>query len=480
MNGIQDFFQAGDLVALRPLLLLTAGVLALVLAEVLGLARGARAGVFLATLLLAAWAHLGHVTDGPGLVLGGTYAADARTGAWGLLFLLSTFLAWVQARGYYRASSAFLGEHDLLLLTTPIGMSLMAGARDLVVFFIGLELLSIPLYCLAAFRRTRSASVEAGLKYFVLGAFSVAVFLYGAALVYTATGTLGIDEMRGHASLTSPLALAGIALLFASLLFKLSIFPFHLWVPDVYQGAPTPVTTLMATGTKAAALAFLLEVTFLLPERSATAVALLALVTMAVGNLAALGQKDLKRMLAWSGIAHAGTVLLLGAGARAAGLETEATRAALFYMAAYVVTAGGAFGLLAWLERDGEHFTRIDSLRGLARRRPGIAAAMALFLLSLGGIPATGGFLAKWFVFGVTVEAHLIAVTVAGALLSVVALGYYLRVIVAMYMQPEPEGQLPPLGQDASATFATAFCAALVLILGLFPGAFLDGVFRLG
>lgn len=480
MSELTEFFQPGDVRAVLPLLALTGGVLLLILAEIVDALRPARPAFFVASLLASGAACLGHLRDGVGLALGGTWAADERTAAWGLIFLVATFLAWIYARGYYRVNRGFLGEHDVLLLVTPIGMMMMAGARDLTVFFIGLELLSIPLYCLAAFRRARNESVEAGLRYFVLGAFSVAVFLYGAALVYTATGTLSLDAMRGmEDALGTPLALAGVGMIFASLFFKLSIFPFHLWVPDVYQGAPTPVTVLMATGTKAAAVAFLLEVTFLLPSGAAGFVALLALATMAAGNLAALAQKDVKRMLAYSGIAHAGTVLLVAAGARRAGLEAEATQAALYYMAAYVVTAGGAFGLLSWLEADGEHFTRLENLKGLARRRPGLAAAMTLFLLSLGGIPATGGFLGKWFVFSVTVRADMIAVTVIGALLSVVALGYYLRVVVAMYMEPEPEGQLPPLSQKATATFATAFCASMVLLLGVLPGSFLDGVFRL-
>ena len=477
---LTEFFQPGDFPAVLPLVVLTGGILVLLLGEIIDALRPLRPGVFIATLLGAGAAHVSHLDGGSGLALGGTYVADERTAAWGLIFLVATFLAWVYARGYYRTSKAFLGEHDILLLATPIGMTMMAGARDLTVFFIGLELLSIPLYCLAAFRRARNESVEAGLRYFVLGAFSVGMFLYGSALLYTAPGTLSLDLMRGmDTALSSPLALAGVGLIFASLFFKLSIFPFHLWVPDVYQGAPTPVTVLMATGTKAAAVAFLLEITFLLPSGAAGFVALLALATMAAGNLAALAQRDVKRMLAYSGIAHAGTVLLVAAGARRAGLEAEATQAALYYMAAYVVTAGGAFGLLSWLEADGERFTRLDSLKGLARRRPGVAAAMTLFMLSLGGIPATGGFLGKWFVFSVTVRADMIAVTVLGALLSVVALGYYLRVVVAMYMEPEPEGQFPPLTQKASATFATAFCASMVLLLGVLPGSFLEGIFRI-
>jgi NADH-quinone oxidoreductase subunit N len=189
-------------------------------------------------------------------------------------------------------------------------------------------------------------------------------------------------------------------------------------------------------------------------------------------------QSDLKRLLAYSGIAHAGTILLVAAGTIARpDLHAEATSAALFYMAAYVFTAGGAFGLLSWLEADGQVYTRISSLRGLARTRPGVAATLSLFLLSLGGIPATGGFLGKWLVFSVAVKADMIGLTIVGVLLSVVALGYYLRVIVAMYMEPAPEELAPPMTQRNWATFAASFCAAMVVLLGVLPGAFLGRVF---
>jgi NADH-quinone oxidoreductase subunit N len=370
-------------------------------------------------------------------------------------------------------------------------MHLMAGAQDLIVFFIGLELLSVPLYCLAAFRRRRDASVEAGLKYFLLGAFAAATFLYGAALVYTGSGTLSIVELKNAAAgEAAPLVTVGAALLAASVFFKVGVFPFHLWVPDVYQGSPTPIAGLMATGTKAAGFAFLISVSLsgsgqhgLLPAEAAPVVALIALITMGLGNLCALVQADLKRMLAWSGVAHAGTLLLLVAAALAGPADElrlarevfnrEITEAAIYYMAAYVFTAGGAFGLIAWLEADGEHFTKLASLEGLATRRPRIAAALALFMLSLGGIPATGGFLGKYFVFGATVHAGMIGVAVVGVLTSVIALGYYLRVVVALYMRPAPEDVAPPVTQRRSASIAMGVCVAMVLLLGVLPAVLL-------
>ena len=310
-----EFFE-GAAAALSPVITLTIGVLLLLIVEALpGLAR-LRHGVFVGAILAALWCQARLLAEPTGAVLGGTWVADATSSAWGMIFLVSALLAWAFGQRYYRVHRTFLGEHDVLVLCTPIGMMLMAGAQNLVVFFLGLELLSIPLYCLAGFRRTRDDSVEAGVKYFVLGAFAVAIFLYGAALLYTDTGTLSLAELR-TSGVGSAIGVAGVALMVASVFFKVGVFPFHLWVPDVYQGSPTPVSALMATGTKAAGFAFLLNATFLLPEDAAPWVVLIALLTMAAGNLGALVQEDLKRMLAYSGVAHAGTTLVVVAGALA-------------------------------------------------------------------------------------------------------------------------------------------------------------------
>lgn len=475
MSGFENPFDAAALSAVGPMAALGVGVLVLLLVGTLTHARGVRAAVVAASLACAAVLQVSLLRLGPGKeigpVLGGALVADHASALWGLLFLLATAVAWLFSLDYYDEDRPFTLEHDALLLTTPIGMLLMAGAGDLLTFFVGLELLSVPLYGLAAFRRDRPASVEAGLKYFLLGAFAAAFFLYGAALVYSSTGTISLARLR-ELGLESPLALAGTGLMTAGVLFKVSVFPFHLWAPDVYQGAPTPVTALMATGSKAAAFAFLLHVTFLLPASAAGALAALAIVTMAVGNLGALVQQDLKRMLAWSGIAHAGTVLLVVSAALAGDpVPDGAAKAALYYMAAYVLTAAGAFGLVAVLEREGGRLPTLDSLRGLSARRPVLASALVLFMLSLGGIPLTGGFLGKYLVFSASVRADQIAVAVVGVLLSVVALGYYLRVIVAMYMQPAPEGAPRSRSPTPPASvLAATVCAAGVLLLGVLPG----------
>lgn len=460
--------------AVLPLLTLGVGVVLYLLCDVVPALKNARGPLFVATILASGWAELRVLLaeNVPGLVLEGTFLAHRGTALFGLLFLAGALLAWIYSHGYYRENLPFKSEHDALMLTAPAGMMLMVGAGDLIVFFVGLELLSLPLYALCAFRRTRSHSVEAGLKYFLLGSFSSGLFLYGAALVYAAAGTMEIGQLFSR-DLSSPLAVSGLALVAASLFFKVSVFPFHLWAPDVYQGSPTPVTALMATGTKAAAFGFLIaNLSPLLPHGAAPVVTAIALVTMLVGNLGALVQDDLKRMLAYSSVSHAGTLLLLLAAGMHDPALTGALQAALYYLGGYLFTAMGAFGLLAWLESEDPSNTRLASLRGLGRRRPVVGGLLALFMLSLGGIPATAGFLGKWFVFSALVRADMIGAAIVGALLSTIALGYYLRVIVVLFMQ-EPEHEPAPSTARLAPTAASLVCGAFVLVLGLLPAPFL-------
>ena len=460
-----------------PLLCLAAGIVLALLAEIVPALKPARSLAFFGSLAAAAFFELRQLAEPSGVIFQGAFHATATTALWGLIFCAAAFIAWGYSQRYYTVEAPHKAEHDLLMLSSTMGMMVMAGAGDLLTFFVGLELLSVPLYALAAVRRVRSDSVEAGLRYFVLGAFAAGLFLYGTALVYTATGTFSLDGLR-EAQLDSPLALVGVALVAASLFFKVSVFPFHFWVPDVYQGSPTPVTTFMATGTKAAGFAFLLNVAFLLPPSAAGLIGAVAIVTMALGNLGALIQPNLKRLFAYSAIAHAGTLLLVVASTLAGDPRaTGPVDAALYYMAAYVFTAGGAFGLLALMEADGERFLQLDALRGLGRRRPGISAALSLFMLSLGGFPATGGFLGKYFVFSSTLRADLVWVSILGVLLSVVALGYYLRVILTIWMLPSEEGETGPQTRRLGASLLTGLCAAMVLFLGLFPGWFLERMF---
>lgn len=447
-------------------------------------ARGLRPLVVVGGLVGSMWASVCQLSDPAGSVLGGIFVSTPGTAMFGLIFALGALLAWVYSLGYYKDHlKDLLGEHDMLFLSAPAGMMLMVGATDLLVFFIGLEILSLPLYALTAFRRRRTDSVEGGLKYFLLGAFASAFYLFGASLLFVATGSLslaGLAESANGSIAMTPIFLAGAGLLMAGLFFKVSVFPFHLWVPDVYQGAPTPVTTLMATGTKAAAFGFMIPIAFILPVEATGIIAAIALLTMAAGNLGALVQTNFKRMMAYSGIAHAGTILLVIVAYLASGHDAASQQAgynaALFYLGAYLFTSTGVFGLMAMMEREGENMLTLDGMRGLAQRRPVVASAMTLFMLSLGGIPATGGFFGKWFVFVELVNQDMKGVAILGALMSVIALGYYLRVIVAMWMQPlEDESTAnTPAPQTLPASIATLVCVLGVLVMGLMPSLFLD------
>ena len=475
------FSGAAGAATLAPLILALGAVL-LLLIDILP-TRGLRPFVVVAAFVGALWASACQVADPAGAVLGGIYNSTAGTALFGIIFALGGLLAWVYSLGYYKDHlKGLLAEHDMLFLSAPAGMMLMVGASDLLVFFIGLEILSLPLYALTAFRRRRTDSVEGGLKYFLLGAFASAFYLFGASLLFVATGSLSLTGLAAASSgslATTPIFLAGAGLLMAGLFFKVSVFPFHLWVPDVYQGAPTPVTTLMATGTKAAAFGFMIPLAFILPVQATGMIAAVALLTMAAGNLAALVQTNLKRMMAYSGIAHAGTILLVVVAYLASGHNGDAHQAgynaALFYLGAYLFTSTGTFGLMAMLEREGEDKLTLAGMRGLAQRRPVVASAMTLFMLSLGGIPMTGGFFGKWFVFVQLVEQDMIGVAVLGALMSVIALGYYLRVIVTMWMQPLDDASDANVAapQALPASIATFVCALGVLAMGLLPGWFL-------
>jgi len=381
-------------------------------------------------------------------------------------------------------------EYLALILLSATGMLAMTTANDLVVVFLALEILSIPLYVLAAFDRRRLASQEAGIKYFVLGAFSSAVFLYGVALVYGATGTTSLTGISRFLSantlLDEGVLLIGLGLLLVGLGFKVAAVPFHMWTPDVYQGAPTPVTAFMSSATKVAGFAALLrvfQVSFPLFRNDwRPAVGALAIASLAVGSIAAVVQNDVKRMLAYSSIAHAGYILIGFAAAAVAdgGASARGLQAALFYLLVYAFMTIGAFAVVTIVARS-SHDARhtLSEYRGLAAERPALAALLAFFLLAQAGVPFTGGFVAKLQVFAAAVDAREYYLAIAGVVAAVVAAFFYLRVVVTMYSGgDEPAEAAEPrrrqLRVDPPAAAALAVTAALTLVLGILPGAFLD------
>jgi NADH-quinone oxidoreductase subunit N len=423
--------------------------------------------------LLAALASVWLLATGPGRgsVMAGAVAADDYALFLQALLLGAAAVAVLLSPGYLRESGIERGEHYALLLLSVFGMLGLVSGLELVSIFVALEIMSIALYAMVGMDRRRPESQEAALKYFVTGAFASAFLLYGIALVYGAAGTTSLDRIARTMGLLSPeatgLAVLGTALLLVGFGFKVASVPFHSWAPDVYEGAPTTVTAFMSAGVKVAAFGVLLRVLGqALPALAAQwqpLVAALAFVTMVVGNLAALAQTNLKRMLAYSSVAHAGYLLAAFVAAPA-----RAGEAVLFYLVAYAAVNLGAFGALAALARDGREPLALRDLAGLADRRPALAAAITVFLVSLTGIPVTAGFVGKFYLFNAAVAAGWVSLALVGVAMSVVSAYYYLRVVVAMYMrEPAGEDDWSPVAPGAA--FALGFSVAVTLLLGVWP-----------
>ncbi len=414
-------------------------------------------------------------------------AAEHTGPAYSHLFSNDTFSLFVHVVVIGAAALAILGSLDYLdregiqrgefyalVLFAVAGMGMLAGANELVTAFIGLEMSSIASYVLAGFRRRAEPSNEASLKYFLLGSFATAFFLYGIAMVYGATGTTRVDMVPAaleSAGRLPVLALLGLGLIFTGLGFKVVAAPFQAYAPDVYEGAPAPVTALLASAPKAATFALMVRV-FSVSFQSAGpiwfwAIWVSAVLTMFIGNLGALVQNNVKRMLAYSSIAHAGYILVAFAASTELGVA-----AVLFYLAAYVLMKAGAFLVVTHVSQEGERRLSIQDYAGLGVRQPALAACFSLFLLSLLGLPATGGFLGKFFAFQAALERQghaFIWLVVIAAINSVIGAYYYLRVIIAMYFWP-PSQDYTPSPVAPALTLALTAAAAGVVYLGLLPG----------
>jgi NADH-quinone oxidoreductase subunit N len=359
------------------------------------------------------------------------------------------------------------GEYYALILFSVAGMLVMVSAVDMLPVFLGLELMSIPIYVLAGFDRRRLRSNESALKYFLIGSFASAILLYGVALLYGASGATSFAAIRAGFDPASPLCLTGLGFVVVGFAFKISSVPFHQWTPDVYEGAPSAVTAFMSVTVKLAAFAALLRVLALsfdpLGEQLQDVLWVLAALTLVVGNVMAVIQENIKRLLAYSSIAHAGYLLIGFVPGTAEGYA-----AVVFYLVAYLFMNLGAFAIVVVLANRGQDCERMESLAGLAQSRPVIAALMTLFMISLAGIPGTAGFMGKLFVFKAAVEAGQVPLAILGVLMSVVSVYYYLRVPVLMYMH-EPGEEAPRLGISSGEGFVLSVCALGVLYLGLFP-----------
>ncbi len=468
-----------DFHVVLPILVVVAyGLLVLVLTPAFRGAARLLAGASLFGLGLSAWFTFKlrgvELTTANGLVLVDDFALY-----FDLLFLLAGAIAILASVQYLEREKAHHGEYYALVLFSVAGMMTMVSSENLLVIFLGLELLSIPLYVLSGFTRDKVRSVEAALKYFLLGAFSTGIILYGMAFVYGACGSLELRRLAAAlnaGSASHSLFAIGIGLVLVGFAFKIAAVPFHAWVPDVYQGAPTPVVALMAAGTKAAAFGALLRVVHTgLPAAGGIdwrgALTILAILTMTLGNVIAIAQRNIKRMLAYSSIAHAGYLLVAVVSPVASGVQGVA-----FYLLSYTFMTMGAFIVASMVGRsggEGEEGYSLSAYAGLGRRRPVMALVMTVFLLSLVGIPGTAGFIAKLYVFKAAVEGRLWVLAAIGLLNSVIAAYYYLTPVVAMWMQPEAEGP-GPARAGVSVSAALAICGVATLAFGIYPAPLLE------
>jgi NADH-quinone oxidoreductase subunit N len=388
------------------------------------------------------------------------------------LLLLSGLLGIGLSFGYIKRMNLERGEYYTLMLFSISGMMLMAQAGDLIVVFLALELLSIPLYVLAAFDRPKVESEEAGLKYFLLGAFATGFVVYGTTLVFGATGTTslnGIVTFLGSNGAPNLLLSIGAALILVGLGFKIAAVPFHMWTPDVYQGSPTAVTAFMAAGAKIAGFAALLRVfATAFPSIAVDMTGVLwaiSALTMVLGNLIAISQSNIKRMLAYSSIAHAGYILMAFVPYGNKDVASVSVAAGLFYLVSYAITNFGTWGVVIALEKAEGKGLEIRDYAGLGRKYPGLAAAMTIFMLSLIGLPPTLGLVGKFYLFRAVIAGGFTGLAIIGVLTSLVSAYYYLRVVVTMYMQ---EGD-PERSRESFLDFTTAFTAIATVVISLVP-----------
>ena len=465
--------QSADYVRILPEIVLSIfGMIVMMLEPLLDEGTGQKIlGLIALAGALAALGATWFMAQAPGLAFWNMVQVDGFSVFFHVLVIAIAAVVILSSYEYMAVQRIRAGEYYALILFGAVGMALMSSAVELVLIFIALEISSIASYVLTGFRRHEAASAEASLKYFLLGSFATAFFLYGVALMFGATGSTNIDQIS-RALLAGPipvLAFVAVALMFVGLGFKVAAAPFHVWTPDVYEGAPAPIVGLMSTAPKAAAFAVLLRIVFVInvPGRL-WLIWVSAALSMTLGNVAALVQNNVKRLLAYSSIAHAGYLLVAFAA-----MPDLGTSAAMFYTAAYAAMNLGAFAVVSHFANAGERYVTLEDYEGLGRSSPLLAATLTIFLLSLIGIPMTGGFFAKFYVFSAAVNANLIWLTIIGVLNSGVGAYYYLRIIVVMYMR-ESRKEVPVTRIPLPLGLALVFCLVATLYLGIFPGRVLQ------
>ena len=409
-----------------------------------------------------------------GTEFSGMFEVDSYSLFFNIIFLVSTILVALISLSYLGRDDKKQGPYYLLILLATLGMMLMAAGNELIIVFLGLELMSLSLYVLAGYFRESPASSEAGMKYLLLGAFASAFFLYGIALIYGATGTTSIPEIAAKLTTESqsPLLLAGMFLLIVGFGFKVAIVPFHQWAPDVYEGAPTTIAAFISAGPKAAGFAAFIRIFMdALPDLQLQwggVLVLLAILTMTIGNIVAIAQTNIKRMLAYSSIAHAGYVLI---GLAAANKEGESS--AMLYLLIYCVMNIGAFGAVILARSAEGESLMISDYAGLGFQKPLLGGFLTLMLLSLAGFPPTAGFVGKFYLFKAAVGSELYWLVIFGAVNTAISAFYYLRVVVTMYMR-EPEEELEFNPYPSTLVIGLVLASIGVLLIGILPSLLLN------
>jgi NADH-quinone oxidoreductase subunit N len=427
----------------------------------------------IAVLLAAAVGVIGVSARGAAVTFAGMFVTDDFAAFMKVLALIGTALALVLSSDFNRREEIDRFEYPVLFLYAALGMMMMISANDLISLYLGLELQSLSLYVVAAFRRDTLRSSEAGLKYFVLGALSSGMLLYGASMVYGFTGTTSFAALSGMFTDHGPSVgvVVGLTFVIAGLAFKVSAVPFHMWTPDVYEGAPTPVTAFFAAAPKIAAIALFMRVMIGpfgdLVEQWQQILVLISILSMALGAFAAINQDNIKRLMAYSSIGNIGYALIGLATGTAVGV-----RGILIYMTIYMITTIGAFACILTMRRQGRTVESISDLAGLSKTSPGIALALAIFMFSLAGIPPLAGFFGKLYVFLAAIESGLYALAVIGVLTSVVGAFYYLRIVKLMYFDDAAEPFDMPVSREVRSVIAVT--GVLILLFFLWPGPVVD------
>jgi NADH-quinone oxidoreductase subunit N len=451
-----------------PLMILTSTVLIAMLVEAVRKTRPV--AIYYVSMTGTALAAIFSIIDiaAEGQGFGGMIQYGGYASFFGALLNSVTFATIILSRSYFERQHYHRGEFYILLLFATIGTMLIASANDLIILFLGIELMSVCLYVLAGFIRTKERANEAALKYFLLGAFVTGFLLYGIALVYGATGTTNLLIIRGlfNAVSTNLLFVIGGGLIMVGLAFKVAAVPFHMWAPDVYEGAPTTVTGYMSTGAKAAAFAAFVTIfirTFdFLGGRVNEVIAILAAASMILGNIIALAQTNIKRMLAYSSIAHAGYML---AGLASGTLDGQI--GVVFYIVAYALMNLGAFAIIGFIEQEGDRNLLLDDYAGMYQSHPLLSVLMAIFMFALAGVPPLAGFFGKYYVFLAAIKANMTWLAIIGVLTSLVSAYYYLRIIVLMYFHEKHSDTI--VNPSIMALSTVVVCAVLLIVLGLFP-----------